>query len=73
LTRLGVAFHLFPTAYQFSSFGIQNFSKKREKVLVRFVVGLCLLRYQLSVIWITLTVLLVCWSCWRDVSKRLRF
>lgn len=31
LTRLGVAFHLFPTAYQFPSFSIHNFSKKKRE------------------------------------------
>ena len=78
LTRLGVAFHLFPTAYQFPSFGIQLFKKKwggwrEDKFLIHFFASLCLLRYQLSVMWITLTVFWVCWSCWRDVSKGLHF
>jgi len=75
LTRLGVAFHLFPTAYQFPSFGIHNLKRAGggRNFLYVFFASLCLLRYQLSVVWITLTVFWVCWSCWRDVSKELHF
>ena len=41
LTRLGVAFHLFPTAYQFPSFGIHKFTKKKRGGSKKFLMFFC--------------------------------